>query len=133
MLVMLSDKNTRNVLLLSTPSDHVARGVPTQDALARTPLWSTMMKPYPSANGHWDPKQANGNDSGQLALSPQVLICPPTIQWSLPSLTGAKTKPPEPPRQDSPVPSLPREQTPRQPTPGPSGTRWSEELFREPS
>ncbi|MBW0583398.1 hypothetical protein O181_123113 [Austropuccinia psidii MF-1] len=38
-----------------------------------------------------------------------------------------------PPRQDSPFPSLPREQTPRQPTPGPSGTRWSEELFREPS
>ncbi|MBW0578877.1 hypothetical protein O181_118592, partial [Austropuccinia psidii MF-1] len=33
----------------------------------------------------------------------------------------------------SPVPSLPRKQTPRQPTPGPSGTRWSEELFREPS
>ncbi|MBW0591198.1 hypothetical protein O181_130913, partial [Austropuccinia psidii MF-1] len=28
-----------------------------------------------------------------------------------------------PPRQDSPVPSLPREQTPPQPTPGPSGTR----------
>ncbi|MBW0581822.1 hypothetical protein O181_121537 [Austropuccinia psidii MF-1] len=90
MLVMLADKHTRNVLSLSTPSDHAARGVPTQDALARTPLWSTMMKPYPSANGHWDPKQADGNDSGQLALSPQVLICPPTIQWSLPSLTGAK-------------------------------------------
>ncbi|MBW0588640.1 hypothetical protein O181_128355, partial [Austropuccinia psidii MF-1] len=32
----------------------------------------------------------------------------------------------------SPVPSLPCEQTPRQPTPGPSGTRWSEELFHEP-
>ncbi|MBW0582873.1 hypothetical protein O181_122588, partial [Austropuccinia psidii MF-1] len=41
-----------------------------------------------------------------------------------------KTNPPNPPRQDSPVPSLPREQTPRQPTPGPSGTRWSEDLFR---
>ncbi|MBW0537756.1 hypothetical protein O181_077471 [Austropuccinia psidii MF-1] len=41
--------------------------------------------------------------------------------------------PPNPPRQDSPIPSLPREQTPRQPTPGPSGTQWSEELFREPS
>ncbi|MBW0570033.1 hypothetical protein O181_109748 [Austropuccinia psidii MF-1] len=47
-----------------------------QDALTRTPLWSTMMKPYPSANGHRDPKQANGNDSGQLDLSPQVLIFP---------------------------------------------------------
>ncbi|MBW0551088.1 hypothetical protein O181_090803, partial [Austropuccinia psidii MF-1] len=27
------------------------------------------------------------------------------------------------------TPNSPREQTPRQPTPGPSGTRWSEELF----
>ncbi|MBW0592402.1 hypothetical protein O181_132117, partial [Austropuccinia psidii MF-1] len=44
--------HTRNVCSLSTPSDHEARGVLAQDALARTPLWSTMMKPYPSANGH---------------------------------------------------------------------------------
>ncbi|MBW0480863.1 hypothetical protein O181_020578 [Austropuccinia psidii MF-1] len=29
----------------------------------------------------------------------------------------------------SPVPSLPREQTPRQPTTGLSGTQWLEELF----
>ncbi|MBW0575163.1 hypothetical protein O181_114878, partial [Austropuccinia psidii MF-1] len=43
-----------------------------------------------------------------------------------------QTKPPKPPRQDSPVPSLPCKQTPWQPTPGASGTRWSEELFREP-
>ncbi|MBW0586746.1 hypothetical protein O181_126461, partial [Austropuccinia psidii MF-1] len=41
-----------------------------------------------------------------------------------------KQSPPNPPRQDSPVPSLPLEQTLRQPTPGPSGTQWSEELFR---
>ncbi|MBW0589726.1 hypothetical protein O181_129441 [Austropuccinia psidii MF-1] len=77
MLVMLADKHTRNVCSLSPPSDHAARGVLTQDAFARTPLWSTMMKPYPSANAHQDPKQADGNDSGRLALSPQVLICPP--------------------------------------------------------
>ncbi|MBW0588183.1 hypothetical protein O181_127898, partial [Austropuccinia psidii MF-1] len=31
------------------------------------------------------------------------------------------------------MPNLPGEQTPRQPTPGLSGTQWSEELFREPS
>ncbi|MBW0571518.1 hypothetical protein O181_111233 [Austropuccinia psidii MF-1] len=74
MLVMLADKRTRNVCSLSTCSDHAARGVPTQDSLARTPLWSMMMKPYPSANGHQDPNQADGNDSRQLALSPQVLI-----------------------------------------------------------
>ncbi|MBW0524678.1 hypothetical protein O181_064393 [Austropuccinia psidii MF-1] len=63
-LVMLSNKDTRNVCSLSTPSDHAARGVPTQDALARSPLWSMMMKPYPSPNGHWDAKQADGNDLG---------------------------------------------------------------------
>ncbi|MBW0570192.1 hypothetical protein O181_109907 [Austropuccinia psidii MF-1] len=41
--------------------------------------------------------------------------------------------PPNPPQQDSPVPHMPREQTLRQPTPGPSGTRWLEDLSREPS
>ncbi|MBW0563656.1 hypothetical protein O181_103371 [Austropuccinia psidii MF-1] len=76
-LVMLADKHTRNVHSLSAPSNHEARGVLAQDALARTPLWSTMMKQYPSANGHRDLKQANRNDSGRLAPSPQGLICPP--------------------------------------------------------
>ncbi|MBW0504323.1 hypothetical protein O181_044038 [Austropuccinia psidii MF-1] len=36
-------------------------------------------------------------------------------------------------RQDSPVPSFPCKQTLQQPTPGPSGTQWLEELFCEPS
>ncbi|MBW0559846.1 hypothetical protein O181_099561 [Austropuccinia psidii MF-1] len=151
---MLAKKHTRNVHLLSAPSDHAARGVLSQDALVRTPLWSTMMKPYPSANGHRDPKQADGNDSTQLALSPQVLICPPPppkppsngrrwqedIQaWanchhvlSSKGFKRQKQNPPNPPQQDSPIPSFLCEQTPRQPTPGPSGTRWSEELFRKP-
>ncbi|MBW0583781.1 hypothetical protein O181_123496, partial [Austropuccinia psidii MF-1] len=31
------------------------------------------------------------------------------------------------------MPNFPRKKTPRQPIPGPSGTQWSEELFREPS
>ncbi|MBW0554103.1 hypothetical protein O181_093818, partial [Austropuccinia psidii MF-1] len=88
MLVILANKHTRNVCLLSAPSDHVARGVLTQDALTRTPLWLTMMKPCPSANGHWDPKQANGNDSGQLALSPQVLICPAPLLGHHPMVTS---------------------------------------------
>ncbi|MBW0507030.1 hypothetical protein O181_046745 [Austropuccinia psidii MF-1] len=69
---MIADKHTRYTHLLSNPSDHTARGVPDQDSLARTPLWSTMMKELPSGNGHWDPKQAEGNDYGQLAQSPQV-------------------------------------------------------------
>ncbi|MBW0586368.1 hypothetical protein O181_126083 [Austropuccinia psidii MF-1] len=78
MLVMLANKHTRNVCLLSAPSDHTARGVLGQDALARTPLWLTMMKQYPSANGHRDPKQGDGNNSRPLALSPQVSTCPPS-------------------------------------------------------
>ncbi|MBW0518941.1 hypothetical protein O181_058656 [Austropuccinia psidii MF-1] len=88
MLAMLANKHTRNVCLLSAPSDHMARGVPAQDALARTPLWLTMMKPYPSAKGHQDPKQADGNDSGQLALSPQVSICPPPLLGHHPMVTS---------------------------------------------
>ncbi|MBW0529257.1 hypothetical protein O181_068972 [Austropuccinia psidii MF-1] len=44
-----------------------------------------------------------------------------------------KQNPLNPPQQDFPVPSLPRKQTPQKPTPGPSGTRWSEELLCEPS
>ncbi|MBW0571787.1 hypothetical protein O181_111502 [Austropuccinia psidii MF-1] len=38
-----------------------------------------------------------------------------------------------PPQQDSPVPHMPCEQTPRQPTPGRSSTQWSEDLSCEPS
>ncbi|MBW0546856.1 hypothetical protein O181_086571 [Austropuccinia psidii MF-1] len=76
-LVMLANNHTRNACLLSNPSNHTARGVPAQDALARTALWLTMMKIFPSGNGPRDAKQANGNDSGQLALSPQALIFPP--------------------------------------------------------
>ncbi|MBW0525305.1 hypothetical protein O181_065020 [Austropuccinia psidii MF-1] len=74
MLVMLADKHTRNSHLLSDTSDHTARGVPAQDALVRTPFWSTMIKVFPSGNGHQDPKQANGNNSGQLALYLLVLF-----------------------------------------------------------
>ncbi|MBW0557741.1 hypothetical protein O181_097456 [Austropuccinia psidii MF-1] len=85
---MLADKHTRNVCLLSSPSNHVARGVLAQDALARTPLWSTVMKPYPSANGHRDLKQANRKDSAQLALSPQALICPPPLLGHHPMVTS---------------------------------------------
>ncbi|MBW0558680.1 hypothetical protein O181_098395 [Austropuccinia psidii MF-1] len=44
-----------------------------------------------------------------------------------------KTKPTKSPQQDSPIPRMPCEQTPRQPTPGLSATRWLEDLSREPS
>ncbi|MBW0558573.1 hypothetical protein O181_098288 [Austropuccinia psidii MF-1] len=87
-LVMLADKHTRNVCLLSAPSNHEARGVLAQDALARTPLWSTMMKPSPSANGHRDLNHGGRNDSGRLALSPQALICPPPLLGHRPMVTS---------------------------------------------
>ncbi|MBW0587095.1 hypothetical protein O181_126810 [Austropuccinia psidii MF-1] len=85
---MLANKHTRNARLFSDPSDHMARGVPAQDALARTPLWSMMMKIFPSGNGHRDPKQANSNDSRQLALSRQVSICPPPLLGHHPMVTS---------------------------------------------
>ncbi|MBW0483972.1 hypothetical protein O181_023687 [Austropuccinia psidii MF-1] len=89
MLVMLTNKHTRNACLLSHPSNHVDRGVPDQDALVRTPLWSMMMKEFLSGNGCQDPKQEYRNDSRQLALSPEVLIGPP---------------PPRPPSNDNFMP-----------------------------
>ncbi|MBW0475076.1 hypothetical protein O181_014791 [Austropuccinia psidii MF-1] len=88
MLVMLADKHTRNAHLLSDPSDHVARGVPDQDALMRTSLWSTMMKSFPRWNGCQDPKKEDSNNSGQLAQSPQVLICPPPLLGHYPMVTS---------------------------------------------
>ncbi|MBW0495650.1 hypothetical protein O181_035365 [Austropuccinia psidii MF-1] len=55
-LVMLANKHTRNARLLSHPSKHADIGVPDQDALVRNPLWSMMMKAFPSGNGCRDPK-----------------------------------------------------------------------------
>ncbi|MBW0520755.1 hypothetical protein O181_060470 [Austropuccinia psidii MF-1] len=101
MLVMLANKHTTNACLLSDPSDHVARGVPDQDALARTPLWSTMMKAFLSGNGYQEQF---------WTISP------------VPSSIDLST-----------IKCLTRKKTPRQPTPGPSGTQWLEDLFREPS
>ncbi|MBW0552877.1 hypothetical protein O181_092592, partial [Austropuccinia psidii MF-1] len=74
--------------LVSNPSDHTARGFPAQYTLARTPLWSTMMRVFLSRNGPWDPKQADGNNSGQLALSSQTLICPPPLLGHHPMVTS---------------------------------------------
>ncbi|MBW0542755.1 hypothetical protein O181_082470 [Austropuccinia psidii MF-1] len=122
---MLSDKHTRNAHLLSEPSNHAARGVPDEDALVRTPLWLTMMKAFPSGNGRWDPKQADGYDSGRLYQSPQDGDGKRTFKLG-PIVTMGfkcqKQKQPNPLQQDSPVPSLPHKQTPRKPTPGSSGT-----------
>ncbi|MBW0463751.1 hypothetical protein O181_003466 [Austropuccinia psidii MF-1] len=40
-----------------------------------------------------------------------------------------KQIPPNPPRQDSPIPCMPFKHTKQQPTPGLSGTQWSEDSF----
>ncbi|MBW0490357.1 hypothetical protein O181_030072 [Austropuccinia psidii MF-1] len=44
-----------------------------------------------------------------------------------------KQNPLNPPQQDNPFPCMPCNQPLWQPAPGPSGTQWSEDLFREPS
>ncbi|MBW0461950.1 hypothetical protein O181_001665 [Austropuccinia psidii MF-1] len=44
-----------------------------------------------------------------------------------------KKNPPNPPQQDTPIPHMPCEKTPWQPTSGLSGTQWSEDLFPKPS
>ncbi|MBW0565266.1 hypothetical protein O181_104981 [Austropuccinia psidii MF-1] len=69
-----------------------------------------------------------------LIVFPADPFRPPLLSTLLFTLyTKREQNPPNPPKQDSPIPSLPRKQTPRQATPGPSCTRWSEELFLEPS
>ncbi|MBW0560282.1 hypothetical protein O181_099997 [Austropuccinia psidii MF-1] len=94
--------HTRNVRLLSAPSDHEARGVLAQDALTRTPLW-------PPSNGNFTPQ-------------PELSDYPSDEGWLWKENIRAWA--------DHHHVFLPHEQTPRQPTPGPSGTRWSEKLFR---
>ncbi|MBW0508873.1 hypothetical protein O181_048588 [Austropuccinia psidii MF-1] len=136
--------HTRHASSLSNPSNHAARGVPAQDSLARTPLWLTMMKVFPSGNGHRDPKQADGNDSGQLALDYPVnegWRWQEDIQawddchhvFSPMGFKCQKKNPPNPPQQDSPISRMPCEQTPPQPTPGLSGTHCSKDVSTKPS
>ncbi|MBW0532383.1 hypothetical protein O181_072098 [Austropuccinia psidii MF-1] len=88
MLVMLADKNPKNAHSLCDHSDHGARGDPAQDALVRTPLLSMIMESFPSRNGLPDPKMADENNSGQLALFPPVSICPPPLQGHHPMVTS---------------------------------------------
>ncbi|MBW0484133.1 hypothetical protein O181_023848 [Austropuccinia psidii MF-1] len=146
-LVILSNKNTINACLFSNPSQHAAREVPSPDSLARTPLWLKMMKAFPSVNGRWDPKQGDRNASGQLAPCPQVSICPPPLQGHHPMITLLLNQSEViiQPMKDGdgkrifelvPIVTMSchpwdsnAKQTPRQPTPGLSGTQWSEDLF----
>ncbi|MBW0475097.1 hypothetical protein O181_014812 [Austropuccinia psidii MF-1] len=87
MLVMLADKHRRNAGLLSDPSGHMARGVPNQDALVRTPLWLMMMKAFPSGNGRWDPKQADGHHPMVTSLLDRRKV----IIWPMKDGDGKRT------------------------------------------
>ncbi|MBW0511118.1 hypothetical protein O181_050833 [Austropuccinia psidii MF-1] len=100
------------------------------------------MKEFPSGNGSQDPKKEDRNASGILALCPQVLICPPPVRHHHPMVAPLldrrkviiqpmkdEKNPLNTPQQDSHVTHMPCQKTPQQPTPGPSGTRWSEYLF----
>ncbi|MBW0500683.1 hypothetical protein O181_040398 [Austropuccinia psidii MF-1] len=78
MLVMLSNKHTKNACLLCDYFNHLASRDSAQDTLVRTPLLSTIMKAFPSGNGLCDPKLEDGNAFRQLAPCLQGLICPPT-------------------------------------------------------
>ncbi|MBW0499441.1 hypothetical protein O181_039156 [Austropuccinia psidii MF-1] len=55
--------------------------------------------------------------------------CNHTNYFSLP----IEQNPPNPPQQETPIPCMPCDQTPWQPTTGPGGTQWLEDLFHEPS
>ncbi|MBW0480183.1 hypothetical protein O181_019898, partial [Austropuccinia psidii MF-1] len=71
-------------------------------------------------------KMKDGDGERTFQLGPIVTMsCHP---WD----SNAKKKThTDPPRQDCPIPHMPCKQTPRQPTPGLSGTQWLEDLSRE--
>ncbi|MBW0485863.1 hypothetical protein O181_025578 [Austropuccinia psidii MF-1] len=144
---MLAEKHTRNSRSFSAPSDHAARGVPTQDALARTPLGLKMMKAFPSRNGQWKWRQMISPMPSSIDLStppPMVTLLldrSKVIIQPMKDGNGKRTFKLGPivtmschpwdsnTKLNSPVPCMPCKQTPWQPTPGPSGTQWSEDLF----
>ncbi|MBW0501956.1 hypothetical protein O181_041671 [Austropuccinia psidii MF-1] len=59
----------------------MARGVPAQDALVRTPLWSTMIKASLRGNGLCNPKLEDRNAAGQLALALNDYLANQGWQW----------------------------------------------------
>ncbi|MBW0552865.1 hypothetical protein O181_092580, partial [Austropuccinia psidii MF-1] len=136
---MLSDKHTRNVRSLAAPSNHEARGVLAQDALARTPLCPVPSSinlstppPRPPSDGHFTPRPERSDypaDEGWRWKEDIRAWAYCHHVFSPMGFKLQKQNPLNPPQQDSPVPSFPCEQTLWQPTPGLSGTRWSEDLF----
>ncbi|MBW0485981.1 hypothetical protein O181_025696 [Austropuccinia psidii MF-1] len=71
----------------------------------------------------------HGDCKRKFELGPIITMSCHPCYFSL----AIEQNPPNPPPQDTPIPHMPCEQTPRQPTPGPSGAQWLEDLFRETS
>ncbi|MBW0512848.1 hypothetical protein O181_052563 [Austropuccinia psidii MF-1] len=69
----------------------------------------------------------HGNGERTFELGPTVTMS--FHPWDSNTKVSIEQNPPNPPRQDSPVSHMPCKQTPRIPTPGPSGTQWLEDLF----
>ncbi|MBW0564932.1 hypothetical protein O181_104647 [Austropuccinia psidii MF-1] len=74
----------------------------------------------------WD---SNVKVSSYFSSLTHLYSCNHTKYFSL----TLEQNPPNPPQKETPVPCMPCEQTPWPPIPGPSGTQWSKDLFREPS
>ncbi|MBW0510894.1 hypothetical protein O181_050609 [Austropuccinia psidii MF-1] len=106
-----------------------------------------MMKAFPSGNRCRDPKQEDRRNYGQLAQFHIVFSFPPPLlghypivnsllDWSKVIIRPMKHGDGKRTFKLGPIvthgiqmPNLPRKQTPRQPTPGLSGTQWLEDLF----
>ncbi|MBW0577985.1 hypothetical protein O181_117700, partial [Austropuccinia psidii MF-1] len=144
-LVMLADKHTRNDSFVVDDYEAISKRewTPGPQAGRQEQFWT--ISPVPSSIDLSTPPPRPPSD-GHFTPRPERSDYPANEGWrwkedirawadchhvlSPMGFKRQKPNPPNPPRQDSPVPTLPREQTPRQPTPGPSGTRWSEDLFR---
>ncbi|MBW0553905.1 hypothetical protein O181_093620 [Austropuccinia psidii MF-1] len=138
--VMLADKHTRNSCLFSDPSNHASRGVRNQDALVRTPVWSTMMKAFPSGNGRRERFRTISPVPSSIDLSTPLLGHHPMVT----SLLNQSEVIIQPMKDGNgkttfelgpifthgiQMPNLPHGQNLWQPTPGLSGTQWLEDLF----
>ncbi|MBW0461631.1 hypothetical protein O181_001346 [Austropuccinia psidii MF-1] len=130
---MLSNKHTKNsACLLCNTSGHGARGVPAQDSGVRTPLFSLIMKAFPSTNGCCDPKQEDRNFwmisqvPSSINLSTHHPMATSLLNQSeviIPTMkdgNGIEKNQPNSAQEDSPIPHMPHKKTPRQPTPEPS-------------
>ncbi|MBW0513256.1 hypothetical protein O181_052971 [Austropuccinia psidii MF-1] len=92
--------------------------------------------PRPPSDGHFTPQLEQSDypaDEGwqwqeeiQAWANPHHVLSPMGFKCQ-------KQNPPNPPQQNSPIPHIPCEQASWQPTPGPSGTQWLEDLSCEPS